>query len=119
MKDISDFLLNKVSRIMMNRSLRVHSLSKAPELSVPKEALLLYVHIPFCEEHCPYCSFFKLKFDDKLASEYFDALEKEILGYSAKEFRFDEVYVGGGTPTVLPRETWKCYKTHSIFVGYS
>ena len=87
---------------MMYRSLQVDPLTKTPELFAPDEPLLLYVHIPFCEELCPYCSFFKVKFDDNPAADYFDALEKEITGYSEKGFKFDEVYVGGGTPTVMP-----------------
>ena len=76
--------------------------SVLPVLTAPDEPLLLYVHIPFCEELCPYCSFFKVKFDDELAVAYFGALKKEILGYSEKGFKFDEVYIGGGTPTVMP-----------------
>ena len=103
MKDISDFLLNKVSGIMMYRSLRVQALSESPELIAPEGSLLLYVHIPFCEELCPYCSFFKVKFDAALADNYFNALEREILGYHERGFKFDEVYVGGGTPTVRPK----------------
>ena len=107
MKDFSDMLLNKVSGIMMNHSLKVSPLRKSRELNTPEEALLLYVHIPFCEELCPYCSFFKVKFDKQLADRYFDSLEKEILSYSKKGFKFDEVYIGGGTPTVLPEKLGK------------
>jgi menaquinone C8-methyltransferase len=107
---ISDILLNKVSRFMMYRSLRVQTLKKTPKVIVPDHALLLYVHIPFCEELCPYCSFFKVKFDDNIASDYFLALEKEIISYSKMGFVFDEVYVGGGTPTVKPEHLGKIIK---------
>ncbi len=102
MKNISEILLNKVSRMMMHWSLRVSPLSRPPVLTAPGTPLLLYVHIPFCEELCPYCSFFKVKFDDALAVNYFNALEKDILEYHKNGFRFDEVYIGGGTPTVKP-----------------
>jgi len=85
----------------------VYPLSESPVLIAPDIPLLLYVHIPFCKELCPYCSFFKVKFDDELAAAYFDALEKEILGYSEKGFKFDEVYIGGGTPTVRPAHLGK------------
>ena len=34
---------------------------------------LLYVHIPFCEELCPYCSFNRFPLDKDLAREYFKA----------------------------------------------
>lgn len=65
---------------------------------------LLYVHIPFCEELCPYCSFNRFPFDKELAREYFKALLKEIRMYGDLGFDFSSVYVGGGTPTVLPAE---------------
>jgi menaquinone C8-methyltransferase len=107
MENISELLLNKVSRIMMHWSLRVSPLSRPPVLTAPDTPLLLYVHIPFCEELCPYCSFFKVKFDDQLADAYFAALEKEILGYHKIGFKFDEVYIGGGTPTVMPEHLGK------------
>ncbi len=87
---------------MMHWSLKVYPVSETPVLTAPDEPLLLYVHIPFCEELCPYCSFFKVVYDEELAAAYFETLKKEILGYSEKGFMFDEVYVGGGTPTVMP-----------------
>jgi coproporphyrinogen III oxidase-like Fe-S oxidoreductase len=62
---------------------------------------LLYVHVPFCEELCPYCSFNRVAFRDDLARPYFDALRKEILMYRDLGYAFDGLYVGGGTPTVL------------------
>jgi coproporphyrinogen III oxidase-like Fe-S oxidoreductase len=62
---------------------------------------LLYVHVPFCEELCPYCSFNRVVFRDDLARPYFDALRKEILMYRNLGYAFKGLYVGGGTPTVL------------------
>ncbi|MGB6066964.1 MAG: coproporphyrinogen III oxidase family protein [Desulfomonilaceae bacterium] len=65
---------------------------------------LLYVHVPFCEELCPYCSFNRFPLDKDLARVYFEALLQEIEMYHEIGFDFSSVYVGGGTPTVLPRE---------------
>lgn len=65
-------------------------------------AYLLYMHIPFCEELCPFCSFVRVKFDHALASRYFDAVEKEIKIYQKLGYRFDSIYIGGGTPTIMP-----------------
>lgn len=65
---------------------------------------LLYVHIPFCEELCPYCSFNRYKFQEDRARRYFAALRREIKLYSERDFKCSGVYVGGGTPTVLPEE---------------
>ncbi|NIA16754.1 MAG: coproporphyrinogen III oxidase family protein [Planctomycetes bacterium] len=63
---------------------------------------LLYIHIPFCEELCPYCSFVRVKFEQSLACRYFDALKKEIEIYHKLGYCFDSVYIGGGTPTIMP-----------------
>ncbi len=62
---------------------------------------LLYVHVPFCEELCPYCSFHRVVFQEGLARAYFNALRKEIIMYKGLGYSFSAVYVGGGTPTIL------------------
>lgn len=78
------------------------------DLSAPKpekgKSYLLYIHIPFCEELCPYCSFNRFRFQPALAKSYFSSLRKEIEIYQDLGYTFDSVYVGGGTPTVLPGE---------------
>lgn len=65
---------------------------------------LLYVHIPFCESLCPFCSFHRVRFREARARSYFAALERELRWYANAGFRFRELYVGGGTPTVMPEE---------------
>lgn len=74
-----------------------------PELpSCPDEKQrLLYIHIPFCEELCPYCSFHRVLFTEKLTRKYFGALRREMSLYREKGYSFSGIYVGGGTPTVL------------------
>ena len=70
----------------------------------PKEddtPTLLYMHVPFCEELCPYCSFNRVVFKEDLARAYFDALRKEIAMYKKIGYDFKALYVGGGTPTIL------------------
>jgi menaquinone C8-methyltransferase len=71
-----------------------------PSCSDDKERLL-YIHIPFCEELCPYCSFHRVRFDETLTRKYFRALISEIKLYREKNYSFSGIYVGGGTPTVL------------------
>lgn len=75
------------------------------DLSVPPMVhnipRLLYIHVPFCEELCPYCSFNRVPFREELARAYFQALRKEISAYNDLGYDFKAVYVGGGTPTVL------------------
>ena len=65
---------------------------------------LLYIHVPFCEELCPYCSFHRVPFEVRLTQKYFAALRREIKLYRDKNYRFNGIYVGGGTPTVLIEE---------------
>ena len=56
---------------------------------------------------CPFCSFHRVEFREDRASAYFKALRAEIRLVSELGYRFSEVYVGGGTPTVLPDELAK------------
>ena len=68
---------------------------------------LLYLHVPFCVVLCPFCSFHRVEFREDRAKAYFNALRAEIRRVSELGYRFSEVYVGGGTPTVLPDELAK------------
>jgi coproporphyrinogen III oxidase-like Fe-S oxidoreductase len=85
---------------------RYLTFEKYSQASPPKpdkdRSYLLYMHIPFCEQLCPYCSFVRVKFDESLACRYFDALKKEIEIYHELGYRFDSIYIGGGTPTIMP-----------------
>ena len=66
----------------------------------PSGPCQLYVHVPFCEVLCPFCSFHRVRYDAVKSGRYFEALRREIDLYHAAGFRFSDVYVGGGTPTV-------------------
>ena len=72
--------------------------------NVPSSPVFLYVHVPFCEVLCPYCSFHRVHFEERRARRYFAALRREIRRYQSEGYVFSGVYVGGGTPTVLPDE---------------
>ncbi len=102
---IVETILTKYLKRKYNSTLNFTTFSEvAPPVALPGTPYLLYVHIPFCEELCPYCSFNRFKFDGASAKSYFHALSREILMYRDMGFDFDAVYVGGGTPTVLPEE---------------
>lgn len=75
-----------------------------PLLKDTNKPLMMYVHIPFCEELCTYCSFHRVTFREDLAKAYFAALKKEILMYKDQGYNFKALYLGGGTPTVLMPE---------------
>jgi len=66
----------------------------------PVSPIHLYIHIPFCIQLCPYCSFHRYAFEEGVAREYFAALRKELQIYADRGFAFSSVYVGGGTPTI-------------------
>lgn len=65
---------------------------------------LLYLHVPFCEKLCPYCSFNRVVFEADLCRRYFNALRQEIRLYRELGYVFGGIYVGGGTPTVMIEE---------------
>ena len=69
-----------------------------------KKKYLLYIHIPFCESLCPFCSFHRVLFKEPKANRYFAALQQEIRHLHSRGLNVSEVYVGGGTPTVLPEK---------------
>lgn len=60
----------------------------------------LYVHLPFCAHLCAYCDFAKVLYEPAWALSYVQELKKEIGSFSID--RVETLYLGGGTPTVLP-----------------
>ena len=70
--------------------------------------MLLYVHIPYCDSKCHYCSFnsYTDKFDTR--ESYMIALKKQLT-YELKRFNvtkksIETIFIGGGTPsTVQPK----------------
>lgn len=69
-----------------------------------KKALELYLHIPFCIRKCEYCDFLSGPADEKSRRMYLDALLRElaVVGPQAEEYEVTSVYIGGGTPSLLP-----------------
>ncbi len=76
----------------------------AAPIAAPSAPCQLYVHVPFCESLCPFCSFQRVRYREDKARVYFEMLRREIRLYRDRGFIFADVYVGGGTPTVSPRE---------------
>lgn len=60
----------------------------------------LYIHVPFCERKCRYCDFYSVT-ELSRAKEYVKAVIRNI---SALDAKFDTVYFGGGTPSLLTAE---------------
>ena len=90
-----------------------------------------YIHVPFCRGKCPYCDFFSLPAEDAAMAAYVkrcvkllaaaelpaakppaaddflaDAqcapLQADDLKRTAHDYRWKTLYLGGGTPSVLP-----------------
>ncbi|MBI2440350.1 MAG: radical SAM family heme chaperone HemW [Lentisphaerae bacterium] len=59
----------------------------------------LYVHVPFCDGKCGYCAFYSVRYQEALAEDYLDALERELA--AAGPLAPETIYLGGGTPSVL------------------
>ena len=59
----------------------------------------LYVHIPFCEKKCFYCSFVISVGQIHCADQYLDCLDREARQYDRSEVQ--SVFIGGGTPTLM------------------
>lgn len=66
----------------------------------------LYIHIPFCRQKCFYCDFPSLAGKEEMFLEYTEALCRELEeGTDAlRGYKIKSVFMGGGTPTVLPAE---------------
>lgn len=62
----------------------------------------LYIHIPFCISKCIYCDFLSIPYDEDIAVEYITAVAKESELRSSIAGELKTVYIGGGTPTILP-----------------
>jgi len=67
-----------------------------------KKINCLYIHIPFCVKKCIYCDFFSVTYDELSARSYVDALCRELCSKKAYSDVLKTVYIGGGTPSLLP-----------------
>lgn len=67
----------------------------------PGKKYMLYMHVPFCERLCPYCSFNRFPFKEDRAVPYFKNMRKEMLMLKDLGYDFESVYIGGGTPTIM------------------
>ncbi len=70
----------------------------------PDKTYGIYIHIPFCKAKCAYCAFVSTP-DLSLMGTYIKTLTDEISSSSVRGAKADTVYIGGGTPSCLPRGT--------------
>jgi oxygen-independent coproporphyrinogen III oxidase len=69
-----------------------------------RDALFLYIHVPFCEMRCGFCNLFTTANPrGDLRHAYLDTLERQAVRVRAAlgSARFARMAIGGGTPTYL------------------
>ncbi len=81
----------------------------------------VYIHIPFCNNICSYCSFTKFYYDKEKVKKYLKALKKEVLEKYKGEL-IKTLYIGGGTPSSLSlselKELFKIVKIFKLDANY-
>lgn len=82
-----------------------------PDLLDPAHIpLSLYIHIPWCVKKCPYCDFNSHALPSQVPFEnYIEALLSDAVSQQSlvSNRQIDTVFIGGGTPSLLPIESFK------------
>lgn len=69
----------------------------------------LYIHIPFCQSRCIYCDFYSTTLGRDVMLSYAKAVEREL--HRRRQYiigsRVHNIYIGGGTPSLLPADALK------------
>lgn len=99
---LSERMLTSAVRMCASRFMKIDPCSDT-RIPGPKpgQPYMLYIHIPFCERLCPYCSFNRFPFSEDYALPYFANLRREMMMLKELGYDFDSVYIGGGTPTIV------------------
>lgn len=68
----------------------------------------LYLHIPFCFHKCHYCDFYSIVDSRDRMGAFTDRLIEELRAVApwAEGAPLETLFVGGGTPTLLPPALW-------------
>ncbi len=119
-------MLISILRVMIIRSFKPFvfqnsNCNRQIDYNVPN--LGLYVHVPFCKELCPFCPYYKIKYDTSLASKYVDSLIKEIHLKSSgvgKKRVATSLYFGGGSPSLVINSLGRvldAFREHFVIKG--
>lgn len=105
---IQEHLRKKISRHFSKQDEivfdnRIPSYERIAEKFRDIHELGIYLHIPFCNQICPYCPYNKELYTEEACQRYKKAVIKEIDSYvpvlSGKPVT--SFYIGGGTPTTM------------------
>lgn len=73
--------------------------------------MLIYIHIPFCDSKCHYCSFNSYVDLFHLRESYMQALlvqlKFELKRFKAEKGSIETVFIGGGTPSTVKPELYR------------
>lgn len=70
-----------------------------------RDALFLYIHIPFCEMRCGFCNLFTtVNYNEDFVQRYVQTLQRQAqrVKIALGDAQFARFALGGGTPTQLP-----------------
>lgn len=97
----------RIANARIRRAIRTQlTLESTPHRTIPpppdsNKRYLLYIHVPFCHTICTYCSFNRFLFQEEKARRYFRSLRQEIALIHSLGYKFNAIYVGGGTTSIL------------------
>jgi oxygen-independent coproporphyrinogen-3 oxidase len=102
---VDDYLVSEAKAELARRTYR----REVQAVGLPAPGTVsVYAGIPFCPSRCHYCSFATERADEAKMTAYAQALISEVVALGeamrAAGVPAESVYVGGGTPTALPRE---------------
>lgn len=67
--------------------------------------MLLYIHIPYCDSKCHYCSFNSYTDKHDTRKAYMKSLHQQLLYelkmHNIEAFGIDSLFIGGGTPSTI------------------
>ena len=77
-----------------------------PSTQAGRNGFGVYVHVPFCASRCGYCDFNTYTATEATQEGYVEAVlaELRLADKAISPARVDTVFVGGGTPTLLPAD---------------
>jgi len=105
---ISDTIRKKISRQFTgHQEIEFQNIIPDEDLIVRNilelDKIGLYLHIPFCNQICPYCPYNKEIFREDVALQYSKAVINEVGKYAGLVAgkNISSFYIGGGTPTSM------------------
>lgn len=74
----------------------------------PNPIRSLYIHVPFCAHRCHYCDFYSIVDTRDRAEAFTLRLIDELIALApaARGQPLNTIFIGGGTPTLLPIDLW-------------